>query len=121
MGNFKDCKKCKQVWTTRDEFLNDDNIVLIGFMADNNELEKGAFLFNHVLSIDRCNTTFGVYVSDFLDMYKGEVYKDLKLGTEECSGHCAKVSDIEQCNAHCRNAVAREIMGEIINKLPAMK
>ena len=54
-------------------------------------------------------------------MYKGEVYKDLKLGTEECSGHCAKVSDIEQCNAHCRNAVAREIMGEIINKLPAMK
>ena len=43
MGNFKDCKKCEQVWTTRDEFLNDDNIVLIGFMADNNVLEKEHF------------------------------------------------------------------------------
>jgi hypothetical protein len=119
METFKDCTKCKHAWTTRDEFLHDDEIVLIGFLANNDEFEKGAYLFNHVPAGNTCNTSFGLYVSSFLDMYEGKIYDDLKMGTEDCSGHCAKIDVISNCHAHCRNAVAREIMHKIVEILPA--
>ena len=116
---FKVCKKCRSEWQDRDKFLNDPNIVLIGFMANKAQFDKGLYLFNHVLPDNSCNTTLGMAVSAFLDMYNGEVYEDLKMGTDECLGHCAKIEVIENCQAPCRNAVAREIMQSIIKLLPA--
>ena len=119
--DFKFCKKCKTGWKTRELFLNDPNVVLIGFMANNDDYEKGIYLFNHVLPDDSCNTTLGLFVKGFMDMYDGDIYTDLKMGTDKCSGHCAKVDLIEECNVPCRNAVARKIMHKIIMILPAHK
>ncbi len=116
---FKLCNKCKTEWKSRDDFLNDPNIAMIGLMADNDNYKRGVYLFNHRLPDDRCNTTIGFFVDNFLDMYSGETYDQLKMGMDECSGHCVKINELENCSVHCRNAIAREIMQEILNKLPA--
>ena len=118
---FKLCNKCKTEWKTRDDFLNDPNIEMIGFMANNDNYTKGAYLFTHRLPDDSCNTTIGLFVYSFLDMYKGELFDTLKMGMEECSGSCVTISELGNCSAHCRNAVAREIMQEILKNLPAHK
>ena len=116
---FKLCNKCKTEWKSREDFLNDPNIVMIGFMANNDNYKRGAYLFNHILSNDSCNSTIGLFVYNFLDMYSGKIYDKLKTGTDECSGHCVNIYELENCTANCRNAVARKIMQEILNKLPA--
>jgi len=119
MNPFKVCPKCKYEWKTRDDFLCDPSISLIGFMASLKDFDKGSYLFNHVLTDNRCNSTLAIYVSSFLDLYDGPIFEDLKAGSKESSGHCARVEDVERCNAHCRNAVAREIMHKIISILSA--
>jgi len=113
MSVFKICPKCKHAWETREDFLGDSSIAVIGFLADNEEVEKGAYLFNHLPPGNECNSTLGVYVSNFLDLYDGPFYEELKTGSKECSGYCAKVEELERCNACCRNAVAREIISII--------
>jgi len=115
---FKICSKCKTEWKSRDDFLNDPNIVMLGLMANNDDYKNGAYLFTHKLPDDSCNTSIGLFVYNFQDMYKGEIYDTLKMGTDECSGHCVKINELANCSAHCRNAVARKIMQEILNKLP---
>ena len=116
---FKLCNKCKTEWKSRDYFLNDPNIVMIGFMANNDNYKRGAYLFNHILPDGSCNTTLGVFVYNFLDMYGGKGHDKLKMGMDECSGLCVNIYELENCTAHCRNAIARIIMQEILNKLPA--
>ena len=116
---FKLCNKCKTEWKSRNDFLNDSNIVMIGLMANNDNYKRGAYLFNHILPDGSCNTTIGLFVDNFLDMCSGEIYGQLKMGTDECSGLCVSIYELENCTAHCRNAIARIIMQEILNKLPA--
>ena len=118
---FKICNKCKTEWKSRDDFLNDPNIAMIGLMANNDDYKKGAYLFTHRLPDDSCNTSIGLYVFNFLDMYNDEMYDTLKIGTDECAGHCVTINELRNCSVHCRNAIAREIMQEIISSLPAHK
>jgi len=118
---FKICNKCKTEWNSRDDFLNDPDIAMIGLMANNDDYKKGAYLFTHRLSDDSCNTSIGLHVINFLDMYNGEMYDTLKIGMDECSGHCVTINELGNCSAHCSNAIAREIMQEILSKLPAHK
>jgi hypothetical protein len=117
MSSFKVCPKCQYEWKTRDDFLKDPFISLIGLMADDDDYQMGAYLFDHRLPGNRCSTTLALYVNNFLDLYDGPDYKDLKAGSEECSGFCAKVDALERCNNKCRNAIAREIMHKVINIL----
>lgn len=121
LETFKLCNKCKTQWKTRDDFLNDPNIVLIGLMANKDDYKKRAYLFTHRLPGDSCNTSIGLFVLNFLDMYNGEMYDTLKMGTDECFGHCLTIKELGNCSAHCRNAIAREIMQEILRHLPAHK
>ncbi len=109
------CPTCRYEWKTRDQFITDPAITLIGFQADFDTFGENLYLFNHNSNKNRCDTTFSVYVSKFLDMYTGPIYDDLKFGSEECSGRCAKVDDMQKCNAPCKNVVAREIMLTLIS------
>ena len=119
MSSFKTCPKCRHEWKTREEFLDDPEVSIIGFMANNEDSKKGAYLFNHSPPDGRCNSTLAVYVSHFMDLYDGPFYEELKAGSEECSGHCARIEVLEKCNAHCRNAMAREIIYRISDMLSA--
>jgi hypothetical protein len=93
-----------------DTFLNDASIRLVGFQASFNPNHRGLYLFNHIAPDNRCNTTLAVEVDTFMSLYDGPMYEEIRVGSEVCDGHCATVDDLEQCNAHCRNASARELM-----------
>ncbi len=110
MNPFKICPKCSYTWKARDDFLADPCLCLVGFQADFKETEFGHYLFNHILADDRCNTTLAVEVDDFLSLYKGHMFAEVKFGSPACEEHCGNVDDLSQCSIECKNAVARKIM-----------
>ena len=110
MNSFKICPKCAYTWKTRDDFLEDLFICLVGFQFNFKENESGYYLFNHILEDDRCNTTLMVAVEPFLSLNKGPMFMEIKFGKPECEGHCKNVSDLAPCSVECKNAVARKIM-----------
>jgi hypothetical protein len=77
---FKTCPICNQEWLTRDDFLSDPKIKLLGYQVNFDELTLGAVLFNHEICFD----TLGVMVKDFADLRTGPVFRERKFGSEEC-------------------------------------
>lgn len=111
-GIFKQCRVCKTQWSTRDDFLRDPNVVIIGYQAVIHYPERGLYLFNHLLP--SCNTSLAIKVDKFTDLYKGKIHPQLAYQTEECPGTCLALNDFSTCNAPCRNAYILEII-QIIN------
>ncbi len=102
---FKTCKICAASWATRDQFIADPEIVLVGYQANFVELEKGLFLFNHA-----CQSTLTVGVETFADMYSGPIYQERLTGSETCAGYCLQRDELQACTAKCECAYVREIM-----------
>ena len=110
MNPFKICSKCAYTWRVRDDFLGDPSICLVGFQASSKEAESGYYLFNHILEENQCNTTLAVEVEDFLSLYNGTMFTDIKFESQLCELLCTRVEDLSQCPVECKNAIAREIM-----------
>ena len=106
---FKECPNCGHKWKTRNDFLADKNVILIGYQAHFNELETGLFQFNH-----SCGTTFSVMAKDFRDLYDGPIFEDTKTGTRHCPGYCLKKSELAPCPAKCECSYVREIIQKIL-------
>jgi hypothetical protein len=104
-GVFKQCS-CKKVWRTREEFLDDPEVEIIGYQVDLEKLENGFFLFNH----HACKSTLGVTIFIFKDLYDGPVYTERKTGSEECPTFCLYKENLERCPAKCACAYVREII-----------
>lgn len=102
---FKKCRVCNHEWVTRDDFLADGGVVLIGYQANFIVLEKGLFLFNH-----SCHGTLSVGVHEFADLYGGPVYQEWKTGSDDCAGYCLHRSVLKVCPAKCECAYVREIL-----------
>lgn len=119
MDTFKICPKCDYRWKTRDEFIQDGSLRLIGYQAAVKDVGKGLYLFNHILENQRCNTTLAVEVRAFISLYDGPEYEEFLVESEECEGHCGTVEDLASCDAPCRNAVARRIMLDVFNTAPS--
>ncbi|WP_173201595.1 hypothetical protein [Geobacter sp. SVR] len=105
---FKSCPKCFKRWSSRDDFLSDDLISLIGYQASFDQLENGLFLFTHRTS--ECLTTLAVCVSEFLDLFSGARCPETKALTRECPRFCLDESNLEPCNNPCQCAFVRDIM-----------
>jgi hypothetical protein len=110
MDPFKICPKCSHTWNTRDDFLKDLSICLIGFQASFKETESGHYLLNHNSGGNHCGTTIAVEVEAFLSLHKGTMFTEIKFESPMCELHCTRVDDLSQCPVECKNAVAREIM-----------
>jgi hypothetical protein len=110
MYPFKICPKCAYTWKTRDDFLVDPSICLVGFQARFEETESGYYLFNHNLRENHCDTTLAMEVEVFLSLLTGTMFTDIKAKTPICEMHCSNVEDLSQCPVECKNAFAREIM-----------
>ena len=91
---FKMCPKCNHVWKTREVFLEDESIKLIGYQVHFLELKAGMFLFNH-----SCQGTFAIEVDFFDDMYEGEIFEERLTGTETCTRKCLHKDDLSPCPA----------------------
>lgn len=106
MKVFKKCPCCEDPWLTRDEFLNDSQIELIGYQANFCHLELGYFLFNHL----NCRSTMAIHAGLFKDLYSGPIFGQRLTGTEVCQGFCIDTEALAPCDAKCECAYVREIL-----------
>jgi hypothetical protein len=109
---FKECSYCDKRWSDRSQFLNDPDIVIVGYQVHFNDLDKGLFLFEHV-----CGNSLGIYAGVFKDLYNGPFLTESKTGTDECPEYCLRQEELSLCPAKCECAYVREIL-QIIRHWP---
>jgi len=108
---FKTCTNCGEVWHTRDGFLGDWRVELIGYQPNFGDLEEGMFLFQHARP--GCETTLAIEAGEFTDMYDGPIFEERKTGTAECRGYCRIESNLERCDRKCDCAYVREVIQKV--------
>jgi hypothetical protein len=109
---FLYCAVCGHSWPSRESFLGDSLVELIGYQANFVDLIYGLFLFNH-----SCNTTLSVMVQSFNDLYHGRVFPEPATGSDACSGFCLHQENLGRCPTPCKCAYVREIV-QIICQWP---
>lgn len=107
---FKKCNKCGYQWETRDDFLSDKTIRVIGYQVFFEDLRLGMFLFNH-----SCNTTIAINANLLLDLYDGPFFFDRKPEGRECPGRCLNKNILSPCSRECKCAFISEIIQVIKN------
>jgi hypothetical protein len=103
---FKICPMCGRSWRTREDFLSDLSVKLLGYQVNFEALTLGLFLFNHMT----CQDTIGIEVGEFADLHAGPVYHERKTGSDECPGYCLHHCELKPCPAKCECAWVREVM-----------
>ena len=107
---FKTCSPCGFEWPTREAFLNDPALTVIGYQVNFETLKLGFFLFNHT-----CKNTLSVRAEAFWDLYDGPVFKTRATGCDQCPEYCLHQENLEPCPAECECAFVREILQVIKN------
>ena len=110
--DFKTCPNCGFVWPTREAFLKDPALQLVGYQVNFKKLKLGLFLFNHT-----CKATLAMHANAFWDLYQGAVFLDRATGSEQCPKYCLHQDELSPCPAQCECAFVREII-QIINDWP---
>ena len=108
---FKTCSCCGTDWPTRDAFLTDPEVTLVGYQRNIDDLEAGLFLFNHLKP--GCLTTMAIEADAFTDLYEGPMFEACLAGTQECAGHCPHADDLEPCDRQCACSYVREVLGSV--------
>jgi hypothetical protein len=116
MSVFKKCTCCNHPWFSRDEFLADNNLQLVGYQVNFGKLELGYFLFNHLT----CLSTIAVPAGMFRDLYDGPVFSERKTDTENCPGYCGDRDILDPCDQECECAYVREII-QVVQNWPKNK
>lgn len=114
--SFKNCPNCFAIWATRNQFLSDNDIVLVGYQVNFSKLHNGLFLFNHI----SCGATLALYVGVFDDLFQGKKYDKPLTGTADCPGYCLYHGQLERCPAECECAYVRDVM-QLIRQWPKVK
>lgn len=102
---FKECSRCGFSWDSREQFLHDPKVQVVGYQASFDHLEGGLFLFNHA-----CKTTLALAVKDFADLYCGAIFETRRKDTPECPQFCLNHDDLRPCPIQCECAFVREIL-----------
>ncbi len=108
---FKTCPNCGFAWNNREDFLIDDDVVIVGYQVHFKNLRAGIFLFNH-----SCKGTFALEVSSFEDLYDGPVFEKRATRSIDCNGYCLRKESLDPCAAECECAFVREIIQLIRNR-----
>ena len=109
---FKICSMCRQPWETRNDFLVDPELHLVGYQTNFEELRAGLFLFNHV-----CMGTIAIKAQAFVNLYDGPMYKERLTESDECPGYCLNKTELRPCPSKCECAFVREVL-QIITHWP---
>jgi hypothetical protein len=102
---FKQCNICTQKWPTRQDFIADKDIRIIGYQVNFKKLEAGLLYFNHI-----CNNTIALSADLFADLYDGPIFAEPKTGTDECPGYCLNKEELKPCQSECECAYIREVI-----------
>ena len=108
--DFKKCD-CGRSWKTRESFLKDGKVKIVGYQPDLINHKYNHFVFFH--RTKDCGQFFGIRASDFSDLRDGRCPKDLCMGQEDCPGYCTDTLDLRVCSVACRNATDREVAARI--------
>ena len=106
INSFKNCPSCAQSWESREEFLADATLELVGYQVHFKNLEQGLFLFNHA----SCKSTISVQSGQFSNLYDGPIFTKNMTGTENCPDHCLFKTNLQACPAECECTYVREVM-----------
>ena len=111
MKSYKKCT-CGFIWASREVFLGDPNIKLVGYQVDFEDLKAGYFMFNHLAG--SCKTTLSVSAGDFFDLHDGPVFTVRSADKPECGKHCFHHGDLKQCPVQCECAFVRNVL-DVVN------
>lgn len=109
-GSYRKCE-CGYIWKTRDDFLRDKKLKIVGYQPDFINHKYNHFLFQHAAK--GCGQFFGVRASDFHDLREKECANELCFAKEECPGYCKNTVDLRVCSVNCRNASDRIVAAKI--------
>lgn len=102
---FKKCPNCGFTWATRDLFLSDTQLDLIGYQTNFKDLTAGLFYFNHA-----CKGTLAIQAYLFGDLYRGPIFEKRATNGEACPGYCLYREELRPCPVECECAYVREII-----------
>lgn len=102
---FKRCNLCNIEWDSRDSFIRDPHIEIIGYQANFKKLTTGYFYFNHC-----CKSTLAIPASEFIDLYDGPIFTGRATNTKECLEYCLDKDNLQPCPIECECACIREII-----------
>lgn len=105
---FRKCSYCGHLWKTRNEFLTDPSVALIGYQANFEALTTGLLFFNH-----RCGTTIAMHADVFADLHDGPIFTERQTESDSCPGYCLNQEDLNPCPAVCECASVRKIIQRI--------
>jgi hypothetical protein len=108
--DYRTCD-CGKTWKTRDAFLRDKSVKILGYQPDFVNHKYNHFLFQH--GTRKCGTFFAVRASDFSDLREKGCPNQLCFGSDECPGYCTNTFDLRVCSVTCRNATDRAIASKI--------
>lgn len=108
---FKTCTYCGHAWRSRQVFLADPSVTLVGYQVHFEDLSLGLFLFEHA----PCKSTFAVVAGQFTDLYNGPVFEGRKTGTDDCPEYCLRKEELRPCPAQCECAYVRQVLQKIVN------
>ena len=103
--HFKMCPMCGATWPTRDRFIQDPALEVIGYQACFEDLKEGIIMFNHA-----CKGTLAVQAGKFWGLYQGPIHLERATGSDQCPGYCLLNNELAPCTAHCECAHVREIL-----------
>ena len=108
MDVFKKCSACDKTWKTREEFLQDAEIDLVGYQSTFTMSKPGLFLFNHV-----CESTIAIFADVFEDMSDEEIYQSCDAHLDNHPEHCCKSATGESELNSCVCKFAHEMSNKL--------
>ena len=99
---------CRKQWATRQDFISDPELRLLGLQAVPNFPDANLLVFEH-----ECGTSVSVLASRLRDLIPDPEPDDPSLpllqGTESCRGYCNRLEELEVCDQRCSNARDRRL------------
>lgn len=110
-AGYKACTLCRVTWPSRDAFLDDPEIALLGYQAFVEDGIPGLFLFNHA-----CGTTLALPLESMRDLYHGPPPQPGRVGPEGPVDYCL-TSQQGSCPATCECALVRQLT-DLLKPIP---
>lgn len=109
---FRTCGSCWQVWRSWEDFVRDPGVRLLGLQATVNLPDANLLVFEH-----RCGSSVSVLASRFRqhlpDSQDSSGWSSLR-GTDQCSGHCLRLENLQQCDRPCINSRDRRLILQLM-------
>ncbi len=107
-GPFRACGMCHKQWATRQDFIADPKLRLLGLQAVPHHADGNLLVFEH-----DCGTTVSVLAWRLRDLLpaedRGEEGLPLLYGSEGCKGYCTRLEELSACDRSCSNARDRRL------------